>query len=63
MHELTQGQRAMSPDTAIRCAIAFGVRADFWLSMQSNWDCFQAWRKLKNPKLVTARTHAPLSHP
>jgi addiction module HigA family antidote len=48
MHELTQGQRAMSPDTAIRCAMAFGVRADFWLSLQSNWDCFQAWRALRH---------------
>jgi plasmid maintenance system antidote protein VapI len=37
----------MSPDTAIRCAMAFGVRADFWLSLQSNWDCFQAWRALR----------------
>ena len=54
MHELTQGQRAMSPDSAIRCAVAFGVRADFWLSLQSNWDCFQAWRALR-------RTPAALS--
>ncbi len=59
MHELTQGQRAMSPDTAIRCAMAFGVRADFWLSLQSNWDCFQAWRKLRAPTLVTACTALP----
>jgi addiction module HigA family antidote len=48
MHELALGQRAMSPDTAIRCAMAFGVRADFWLSLQSNWDCFQAWRNLRH---------------
>jgi addiction module HigA family antidote len=54
MHELTQGQRAMSPDTAIRCALAFGVRADFWLSLQSNWDCFQAWRALRNSAVVGA---------
>ena len=54
MHELTQGQRAMSPDTALRCAMAFGVRADFWLSLQSNWDCFQAWRTLRNSESVGA---------
>jgi addiction module HigA family antidote len=54
MHELTQGQRAMSPDTAIRCAMAFGVRADFWLSLQSNWDCFQAWRTLRHSAVVGA---------
>lgn len=63
MHELTQGQRAMSPDTAIRCALAFGVRADFWLTLQSNWDCFKAWRMMKAPTLVTARANAPHSHP
>ena len=56
MHELTQGQRAMSPDTAIRCALAFGVRADFWLTLQSNWDCFQAWRALR-------RAPSKLPHP
>ena len=47
VNELTQGHRAMSPDTAIRCAIAFGVRADFWLSLQANWDSFHAWRALR----------------
>ena len=55
MHELTQGQRAMSPDTAIRCALAFGVRADFWLALQANWDCFQAWRILRR-STVQVRT-------
>jgi plasmid maintenance system antidote protein VapI len=44
----------MSPDTAIRCALAFGVRADFWLSLQSNWDCFQAWRTLRHSDAVCA---------
>ncbi|MDO8440964.1 MAG: HigA family addiction module antitoxin [Polaromonas sp.] len=47
INELTQGHRAMSADTAIRCAMAFGVRADFWLALQANWDSFYAWRALR----------------
>lgn len=48
VNELTQGHRAMSADTAIRCAMAFGVRADFWLALQANWDSFHAWRALRH---------------
>jgi addiction module HigA family antidote len=47
VNELTLGQRAMSADTAIRCSIAFGVRADFWLALQANWDSFHAWRAMR----------------
>jgi addiction module HigA family antidote len=49
VNELTQGHRAMSADTALRCAVAFGVRADFWLALQANWDSFHAWRALRHP--------------
>ena len=47
LHELVQGQRAMSPDSAIRCAIAFGLPVDRWLALQSDWDAFQAWKALR----------------
>ena len=47
INELTQGHRAMSPDTAIRCSLVFGLRTDFWLQMQANWDSFHAWRVLR----------------
>lgn len=47
VNEIIMGHRAMSPDTALRCALAFGTRADFWLALQSSWDCFQAWRELR----------------
>jgi addiction module HigA family antidote len=58
MHELVQGQRAMSTDTAIRCALAFGLRADYWLVMQARWDCFYAWRSLRSGSLSAARQPA-----
>ncbi len=52
MNELIQGHRAMSADTAIRCAMAFGVRADYWLALQAHWDCFHAWRTLRQGRLT-----------
>jgi len=69
LNELIQGHRAMSADTAIRCAMAFGVRADFWLALQAHWDCFHAWRTLRqswlgNHALVdqTARARPTFQH-
>jgi addiction module HigA family antidote len=44
VNELTLGQRAMSADTAIRCAIAFGVRADFWLALPARSACAESRR-------------------
>ncbi len=46
LHELVHGQRAMSPDTAIRCARQFGIDAGFWLAHQAAWDSFHAWKRL-----------------
>jgi len=61
VNELTQGQRAMSSDTAIRCAAAFGVRADFWLALQANWDNFHAWRALRHSSdVATIAPHQPV---
>jgi antitoxin HigA-1 len=47
INELVLGKRAMSPDTAIRCAQAFGLPAATWLGMQSDWDAFHAWKSLR----------------
>jgi len=52
LNELIQGHRAMSADTAIRCAMAFGVRADFWLALQAHWDCFHVWRTVRQSRLT-----------
>lgn len=56
INELVMGHRAMSPDTAVRCAIAFGTSASFWLQLQANWDCHHAWRVLREQ----ARAGVPL---
>jgi addiction module HigA family antidote len=47
INELVQGKRAMSPDTAIRCAQTFGLPAADWLAMQSAWDAWLAWQTLR----------------
>ena len=46
LHELVHGQRAMTPDTAIRCARECGVEVGFWLRQQAAWDSFHVWKQL-----------------
>ncbi len=50
LHELVHGKRAMSPDTAIRCAQAFGLAATDWLAMQSAWDAWAAWQHVREQR-------------
>ena len=54
LHELVHGKRAMSPDTAIRCAQAFGLPASDWLAMQSAWDAWAAWQHLRHAAMPAA---------
>ena len=55
LHELVHGKRAMSPDTAIRCAQAFGLPATDWLAMQSAWDAWTTWQHLRHAPAGAAR--------
>jgi addiction module HigA family antidote len=48
LHEVVHGQRAMTPDTAVRCAIVFRTDAMFWLALQAAWDSFHAWKNLRS---------------
>ncbi|NDY89812.1 HigA family addiction module antitoxin [Ideonella livida] len=67
VNELVMGHRAMSPDTALRCAIAFGTTVTFWLHLQVQWDAWQAWRALRGqvragqplPPVVVAGASGP----
>jgi addiction module HigA family antidote len=47
LNELIQGRRSMTPDTAIRCALAFGLPVIQWLALQAEWDSFHAWKSLR----------------
>ena len=47
VNELVMGHRSMSADTAIRCAMAFGLPAACWLALQARWDSWHAWQQLR----------------
>jgi addiction module HigA family antidote len=38
IHEIVRGDRAISADTAIRLGKYFGLPAQFWLSLQNDYD-------------------------
>ncbi|MDE2604353.1 MAG: HigA family addiction module antidote protein [Burkholderiales bacterium] len=52
VHEIVQGQRGISADTAVRCALMFGIDTAFWLALQANWDSFRAWDQLRRARAV-----------
>ena len=36
--DIVRGQRAISPETALRLGRCFGTSAQFWMNLQSNYD-------------------------
>lgn len=38
IHEIVQGKRAITPDTALRLSRYFGLSERFWLNLQSRYD-------------------------
>jgi addiction module HigA family antidote len=58
LHELVSGERTMTPDTAIRCAMAFGLPTTEWLVLQADWDSFQTWKSMRR-RAMAARTPRP----
>ena len=38
MNDIVRGKRAISADTAIRLGIYFGLPAQFWMNLQSEYD-------------------------
>lgn len=57
LHEIVHGQRGITADTAIRCALVFGTDAAFWLSLQSAWDSFHTWKLLRVQTRRTRGSH------
>ena len=45
LHEIVRGERSISPDTALRLARFFGTSAEFWMTLQSNYDLAVARRQ------------------
>lgn len=59
INELVQGRRAMSADTAIRCALAFGLPATDWLAMQADWDSYLAWKVMARSGAASGTSASP----
>lgn len=38
IHDLVRGKRSISADTAIRLGIYFGLPAQFWMNLQTDYD-------------------------
>ena len=38
LHEIVRGERAIPPDTALRLGRFFGNSAEFWMTLQTNYD-------------------------
>jgi antitoxin HigA-1 len=45
LHEIFRGERAITADTALRLARFFGISAEFWMTMQTNYDLAIARRE------------------
>jgi antitoxin HigA-1 len=46
LHEIIRGERAITPDTALRLGRFFGNSAEFWMSLQTSHDLATARRTL-----------------
>ena len=46
LNEIIKGRRSVTPDTALRLARVLGMSADFWLSLQQDWDL---WHAMNSP--------------
>ncbi len=38
LHEIVRGARAITPDTALRLSRFLGTSAEFWMTMQTNYE-------------------------
>lgn len=41
VNELVNQKRGITPSTALRLGLFFGVSADFWLTLQIRWDLYK----------------------
>jgi len=47
VNELIRGRRGITADTAVRLGRYFGNEAAFWMQLQSDWDLYEAAKRLK----------------
>jgi len=45
VNEIVNGQRSVTPSTALRLGRYFNVSAEFWMNLQLRWDVYLASRR------------------
>jgi addiction module HigA family antidote len=45
LHEIVRGEQSITPDTALRLSRFFGTTAEFWMTMQTNYDLAMSRRE------------------
>ena len=58
LNEIVVGRRGLSADTALRCAMAFGLDAGFLMALQARWDSFEAWQAWRQQASPTRQAQA-----
>jgi antitoxin HigA-1 len=51
LHEIVRGNRAITPETALRLSHYFGNEPEFWLNLQTQYDLAQL-RKAKGTQIA-----------
>lgn len=60
LNELIHQKRGMTPDTALRLAQVLGMPADFWMTLQQDWDL---WHAMRSPDAKQIARLPRLKHP
>jgi addiction module HigA family antidote len=57
LNEIIRGHRSITPDTALRLAQVLGMPAEFWLSLQQDWDL---WHAMNSPSAAEIHRLEPI---
>ena len=57
INEIVHGQRAISPDTALRLSRFFGLSERFWINLQTRYDLEKEKDKLQDRLEQEVRVH------
>ena len=59
INEIVHGKRSISPDTALRLSLYFGMSEQFWINLQSRYDLETEKDKLNGRLFREVRTLQP----
>lgn len=56
LNEIIKGKRNMTPAIALKLENALGIKASFWMNLQSQYECDLQRLKLENAKIESKKT-------